>query len=114
MLWVASLSLIYSPASVVPTVLLLEVVASLHLLPGVFNRVEWRSMSLMLLATLITMPAGVALLAVCAMTNYGAAEHAYGPGGHERRVMVDGSADRRIPERSAPFDEPAWRHSDFR
>jgi uncharacterized protein len=64
MFWVASLSLIYAPASVVPTVLVLEVVASLHLLPGVFNRVEWRSMSVMLLATLITMPAGVALLAV--------------------------------------------------
>ena len=30
--------------------------------------------------------AGVGLLAVCAITNYRAADYAYGPGAHERRV----------------------------
>lgn len=64
MFWVASLSLVYAPVSVVPTVLALEVVASLGLLPAVYSRVEWRSMSWMLAATLVTMPLGVALLAV--------------------------------------------------
>lgn len=64
MFWVASLSLVYAPASVVPTVLALEVVASLGLLPAVYSRVEWRSMSWMLAATLVTMPLGVAVLAV--------------------------------------------------
>lgn len=64
MFWVASLSLIYSPVSVVPTVLLLEVVASLVLLPGVIREVKWPSMSWMLAATLLTMPLGVALLSV--------------------------------------------------
>lgn len=63
MFWVASLSLIYSPASVVPTVLALEVVASLGLLPRAMAHVEWRSMSWMLAATVATMPAGVLLLA---------------------------------------------------
>jgi hypothetical protein len=33
--------------------------------------------------------AGAALLAVCAITNYRAADYAYGPGGHERRAMSD-------------------------
>jgi len=47
--------------------------------------------------------AGVGLLAVCAMTNYGAVEHAYGPGGHERRALnerrrriIPVATDRRI------------------
>ena len=64
MFWVASLSLIYAPAEVVPTVLALEVVASLMLLPGAAPHVEWRSMSWMLSSTLLTMPAGVLLLTV--------------------------------------------------
>lgn len=64
MFWVASLSLIYAPATVVPTVLMLEVLASLILLPSVLGHVQWRSMSWMLAATIVTMPFGVALLAV--------------------------------------------------
>ncbi len=64
MFWVASLSLIYAPAEVVPTVLALEVVASLMLLPGAARHVEWHSMSWMLSSTLLTMPAGVLLLTV--------------------------------------------------
>lgn len=63
MFWVASLSLIYSPASVVPTVLALEVLASIALLPSVFRQVHWRSMRWMLLSTVATMPLGIALLA---------------------------------------------------
>lgn len=64
MFWVASLSLVYAPVSVVPTVLALEVVASLTLLPGVARHVEWRSMSWMLAATVVTTPLGVLLLSV--------------------------------------------------
>lgn len=64
MFWVASLSLIYPPAGVVPTVLVLEVLASLTLLPSVAREVRWRSMALMLAATVATMPLGVVLLSV--------------------------------------------------
>jgi len=64
MFWVASLALIYPPTSVVPTVLALEVLASLTLLPAVAGQVQWRSMSWMLGATAVTMPFGVALLSV--------------------------------------------------
>lgn len=62
MLWVASLSLIYPPVGVVPTVLALEVLASIALLPKILGQVDWRSMRWMLAATAATMPFGVALL----------------------------------------------------
>ena len=39
MFWVASLALIYPPSGVVPTVLLLEVLASLVLVPSVWREV---------------------------------------------------------------------------
>ena len=64
MVWVASLSLIYSPSSVVPTVLALEVIASLVLLPSVLREVHWSSMRLMLAATVVTTPIGILLLHV--------------------------------------------------
>lgn len=63
MFWVASLALLYPPSSVVPTVLALEVIASLALLRGNLGDVEWRSMSWMLGATALTTPLGVLLLA---------------------------------------------------
>lgn len=62
MLWVASLSLIYPPVGVVPTVLALEVLASIALLPKILGHVDWRSMRWMLAATAATMPLGVLLL----------------------------------------------------
>lgn len=62
MFWVASLSLIYAPSLVVPTVLALEVIVSLAMVPAVFRQVEWRSLWWMLGATVLTMPVGVAML----------------------------------------------------
>lgn len=62
MIWVASLSLVYPPVSVVPTVLALEVLASVTLLPSVVRSVQWHSMRWMLLSTVATMPLGIALL----------------------------------------------------
>ena len=62
MFWVASLSLIYAPALVVPIVLALEVLASVTLVPSVLDRIQWRSMVWMLAATVATMPIGVVLL----------------------------------------------------
>ena len=62
MFWVASLSLVYPPASVVPTVLALEVIASIALLPGAFRHVQWRSMRWMLASSVATMPLGILLL----------------------------------------------------
>ncbi len=64
MFWVASLSLIYAPASVVPTVLALDVLASLLMLPSVHREVHWRSMRWLFLSSVLTMPLGVLLLSV--------------------------------------------------
>jgi uncharacterized protein len=64
MFWVASLALIYPPSGVVPTVLLMEVLASLVLVPSVWREVDWLRMRWMLLACVLTMPLGVALLQV--------------------------------------------------
>ena len=64
MIWVAALSLVYAPAAVVPVVLALEVVASIGLLPRVWRDVEWRQVSLLLVATIATTPLGLWLLTV--------------------------------------------------
>lgn len=64
MFWVASLCVLFPPAGVVPTVLAIEVVASVLLLPRVAGRVHWSSMRWLLAGTLVAIPAGAALLVV--------------------------------------------------
>lgn len=64
MFWVLSLSLLYPPSSVVPSVLAMEVLASLLLLPAIAGKVEWQTMRWMFAATVMTMPLGVLLLAL--------------------------------------------------
>jgi uncharacterized membrane protein YfcA len=63
MITVAALSLFYAPAQVVPVVLLLEVAASLFLLPGVWPSVAWPVLSRMLIGVGLGTPLGVWLLA---------------------------------------------------
>jgi uncharacterized membrane protein YfcA len=64
MIAVTTLSMLRPPAEVVPMVLLLEIVASLRLLPSVWHAVEWRSLGWLLLGTMVATPFGVALLTV--------------------------------------------------
>ncbi|MDA0701739.1 MAG: sulfite exporter TauE/SafE family protein [Proteobacteria bacterium] len=64
MFWVASVSLVVPPIEIVPTVYLLEIMASIHLLPRVWREVHWPSVAWLLLGALIATPAGVWLLAV--------------------------------------------------
>lgn len=59
MLWVTSLALILPPRDVVPTVLMLEVVSSAHLVPQVWREVQWRSMGVLLLGTWAGTPFGI-------------------------------------------------------
>ena len=63
MITVAALSLFFAPAQVVPVVLLLEVAASLFLLPGLWSSVAWPILSRMLLGVCVGTPLGVWLLA---------------------------------------------------
>jgi uncharacterized protein len=63
LLTITALSLIYPPAEIVPSIFMLEVAASLHLLPGIWKDVHWKSLWPLILGCLIATPLGVWLLA---------------------------------------------------
>lgn len=59
LLWVTSLSLFLPPLQVVPMALIFEIVTSLHLLPAIRHEVNWRSVRLLLVGTVLATPVGV-------------------------------------------------------
>ncbi len=61
-LTVTSLALFMPPKMVVPTIFMLEIAASVHLLPGVFRQVDRKLLGQLLVGTLICTPIGVWLL----------------------------------------------------
>lgn len=63
LLAITALSLIYRPAEVIPAVFLLEITASLHLLPSIWREVHWRSLGFLMAGAVIGTPAGVHALA---------------------------------------------------
>lgn len=63
LLSISALSLVYSPAEIVPSIFLLEVAASLHLLPSIWKDVHWRSLLPLTMGCLLATPIGVYLLA---------------------------------------------------
>lgn len=63
MLAIISLSLVLPPAAIVPTILMLEVAASLHLLPQIWKEVHWRSVGWLLIGCIVATPLGTYLLA---------------------------------------------------
>jgi uncharacterized membrane protein YfcA len=63
LLAITALSLIYEPARVIPSIFLLEIAASLHLLPGLWRDIHWRSVALLLVGTTLGTPLGVYVLA---------------------------------------------------
>lgn len=63
LLAVTALSLVYTPAEIVPSIFLLEVAASIHLLPSIWRDVHWRSLAPLTLGCLVATPFGVWLLA---------------------------------------------------
>jgi uncharacterized protein len=63
LLTITALSLIYTPAQIVPSIFLLEIAASLHLLPSIWKDVHWRSLLPLVIGCLIATPIGVWLLA---------------------------------------------------
>ncbi|MCX7345410.1 MAG: sulfite exporter TauE/SafE family protein [Alphaproteobacteria bacterium] len=65
LLAITALSLVYPPAEIIPSIFLLEIAASLHLLPGLLRDIRdihWRSVGLLLAGTTVGTPLGVALL----------------------------------------------------
>jgi uncharacterized protein len=63
LLAITSLSLVLPPAQVVPSIFMLEVAASIRLLPEVWKDVHWRSLAPLLAGCLVATPFGVYLLA---------------------------------------------------
>ncbi len=63
LLAITALSLIFAPAQVIPSIFMLEVAASLHMLPAIWRDVHWRSLLPLILGSLIGTPVGVYALA---------------------------------------------------
>lgn len=63
LLAITSLSLIFAPAEVIPAIFMLEIAASLHMLPAIWRDVHWRSLGFLLAGTIVGTPVGVYFLA---------------------------------------------------
>lgn len=63
LLSVTALSLIYPPAKIVPVIFILEIAASLHLLPSIWKDIHWKSLAPLILGCLVATPFGVFMLA---------------------------------------------------
>ena len=63
LLAITSLSLLLPPAQIVPSIFMLELAASLHLLPGIWRDIHWRSIGPLIAGCLIATPFGAWLLA---------------------------------------------------
>jgi uncharacterized protein len=63
LLAITALSLALPPAEIVPSIFMLEIAASLHLLPGIWRDIHWRAIGLLLLGYVVAVPIGVQLLA---------------------------------------------------
>ena len=63
MLAITSLSLLLPPAQIVPSIFLMEVAASLHLLPGVWRDIHWRALGWLFAGCCAGTPFGVYALA---------------------------------------------------
>ncbi len=63
LLAITALSLIYTPAEIVPSIFMLELAASINLLPSIWKDIHWRSLAPLTLGCLIATPIGVWFLA---------------------------------------------------
>jgi uncharacterized membrane protein YfcA len=63
LLAIVSLSLLLPPAQIVPSIFIMEVAASLHLLPGVWRDIHWRALLWLVGGCLVGTPFGVYALA---------------------------------------------------
>ena len=63
LLAVTALSLRLAPAEIVPSIFLMEIAASLHLLPSIWRQVQWRALGVLLVGYTVVVPFGVRLLA---------------------------------------------------
>ena len=63
LLAISALSLIYAPAEFIPSIFLLEIAASLHLLPSIWKDIHWKSLLPLIAGCLFATPFGTYALA---------------------------------------------------
>ena len=63
LLVIPALSLLMAPATFIPAIFMLEIAASLHLLPSIWRDIHWRSLAPLIVGCVIGTPLGVWLLA---------------------------------------------------
>jgi uncharacterized protein len=63
LLAITSLSILLPPTQIVPSIFIMEVAASLHLLPGVWRDIHWRALLWLTIGSLVGTPFGVYALA---------------------------------------------------
>lgn len=63
LLVITALSLLMTPATFIPAIFMLEIAASLHLLPSIWKDIHWRSLAPLIIGCAIGTPLGVWLLA---------------------------------------------------
>lgn len=63
LLSITGLSLLFPPSRVIPAIFMLELAASLHLLPSIWKDVHWRSLGWLIAGALLGTPIGVYALA---------------------------------------------------
>jgi uncharacterized protein len=63
LLAVSALSLVYTPIEIIPSIFMLELAASLHLLPSIWKDIHWASLWPLTIGCVIATPMGVWLLA---------------------------------------------------
>ena len=62
LLAITALSLLYAPATIIPSIFLLEIAASIHLLPSLWRDIHWRSLIPLVIGTSIGTPIGLMFL----------------------------------------------------
>lgn len=63
LLSITAISLVLPPREIVPSIFLLEVAASINMIPGIWRHVDWRAIRWLLLGYVIALPLGVYALA---------------------------------------------------
>jgi uncharacterized membrane protein YfcA len=63
LLAITALSLLFAPAQVIPAIFMLEIAASIHMLPGLWRDIHWGSVLPLIVGTAIGTPFGVYALA---------------------------------------------------
>lgn len=63
LLSITAISLLLPPKEIVPSIFLLEVAASINMIPGIWREIDWRSIRWLLLGYAVALPAGTYALA---------------------------------------------------